>query len=129
MKKRSYALLTTLSFPYEEIFIRGTLAESGIKTRVEECICDTENPFFKGKTRLLRIWVSSDSFAQASRIIGRINCYKRFNIKSYNDPAIKSPEISPENKYKKICKYCFLVWLLLFGAVVVSILSSMTIMF
>jgi len=122
--KNSYALLTTLMFPYERIFIRGTMLEAGIKTWSEECICDTQNSFFEGKCPLINVYVNSTNFVKASRILGKIKCIKHFKVDTYRGPAIKAPAITPRNKDRKICKYCFLAWLVLFGSVIASILSS-----
>jgi len=122
--KSSYALLTTLMFPYERIFICGTMMEAGIKTWSEECICDAENPFFEGRSPLINIYVNSQNFAMASRILGKTKCYKRFRVDTYCDPEIKDQVIAPRNTDRKICRYCFFTWLVLFGSVVASILRS-----
>lgn len=122
--KAGLALLTTLNYPFEEIFISGTLAKAGINIYAEKCDCDAENALFAEKTPIVNIYVARKNFLKAAAILGRIKCVKHFRINWNDDPDIKSPVIRKKKSNKKICLYCFIAWLILFGSAVASILSS-----
>lgn len=125
--RSNLALLTTLTYPYEAIFIENTLAEAGIKTLVEKCNCNTDNAFFAGYTPLTRVFVSLKNFRKASSILNRVTCFKHFGVDTSHDPDIKTPVIVTKEDNKKICIWCFCIWLLMFGSAMAFLLNSISI--
>jgi hypothetical protein len=123
--KKKWILIATFTHPHEAIFIKGTLANFGIKSYLKSDLRQFNNPFYASPVSRRRLYIYKNDIPDALAVFAQTEFHGHFTIllnKSHLRLADKN--LRPIDPDKKICRICACVYTVIMVSVLISLFHS-----